>query len=70
MKNTLPESLLHKLYDASGSSSGGNKGYILIVVNENGDPTIASKSENSCVYLALKKALEIFVDASEDQMSQ
>ena len=65
MKNTIPESLLLKLHDASGSSSGGNKGFILASINANGDPTIIVRSENSCVHFALKKALEIFVD-SED----
>lgn len=69
MKNTIPESILGKLYDATGSSAGGNKGFILVTVNGNGDPTVIARSENSCVHFALKKAMEIFVDAEENPLN-
>lgn len=70
MKNTIPESLLAKLYDATGSASGGNKGFMMVSVNANGDPTIMARSENSCVHFALKKALEMFIDSEETSLTQ
>ena len=69
MKNTIPESLLSKLHDASGSASGGNKGFILVAVNGNGDPIVISRAENSCVHFALKKAIEIFLDSEENPLN-
>jgi len=70
MKNTIPESLLSKLYDATGSSSGANKGFILLAVNDKGDPTILSRVENSCVHFALRRAMELFLDAEENAINQ
>lgn len=69
MKSTIPESLLAKLHDASGTVSGGNKGFILVVVNANGDPVVLSRAENNCVHFALKKAMELFVDAEENPLN-
>jgi hypothetical protein len=66
MKNTLPESLLSKLFDATGSASGGNKGFILVTVNANGDPTLVSRVENSLVHFGLRRAMELFLDADDN----
>ncbi len=55
----LPQSLLQKLYDSTGSSSGGNKGFLLVYVNSEGDPVISGKTESSCVEMALTKLLEL-----------
>ncbi len=68
--NNIPETLLSKVFDATGSASGGNRGYIIAMVNSNGDPTIISRFENSCVSLALRKALELFVDTDNQQLNQ
>lgn len=66
MNNSIPESLLSKLYDATGSANGGNKGFIITYVNDAGDTTIVTRSENNCVMLALRKTLEIFVESDEN----
>jgi len=64
-QHSLPQSLLQKIYDATGSSSGGNKGFLLVYVNSEGCPSIASKTENHCVEMALTKVMEIFIKKGE-----
>jgi len=59
---TLPQSILTKIYDCSGSPNGGNKGFFLFYVNELGQPSVASKTQNSCVDMALSKLVEVFVN--------
>ena len=49
-ESALPQSLLQKLYDSTGSSTGGNKGFLLVYVNSEGEPVISGKTENSCVW--------------------
>ena len=68
MNNSIPESLLSKLYDATGSANGGNKGFILTYINDAGEATIISRAEYTSVTLALRKTLEIFVD-NDDNMA-
>ncbi len=60
--NTLPLSLLTKLFDCTGSESGGNKGFFLYYINDVGQPTFATKTENTCVDMALSKLVEISLD--------
>jgi hypothetical protein len=62
----IPPSILLKLYDATGTVSGGNKGFMLVYVNQDGVPAIVSKAENSCVRLAIQKALEIYLDVENN----
>lgn len=70
VKNTntrIPQSLLMKLFDFTGSASGGNKGFFLFYVNEFGEPTIVSKTENPCVDMALSKLVEMSFNEVIDQ---
>ena len=60
-ESALPQSLLQKLYDSTGSSTGGNKGFMLLYVNSEGDPVISGKTENACVEMALTKLLELSI---------
>ena len=62
----LPQTLLKKLYDSTGSSTGGNKGFILVYVNSEGTPVISGKTENSCVEMALTKLLELSLKSDEN----
>jgi len=59
---SLPQSILTKIYDCTGSPNGGNKGFFLFYVNELGQPSVASKTQNSCVDMALSKLVEVFVN--------
>lgn len=60
--NTLPQSILTKLYDCTGSPTGGNKGFFLFYINDSGQPSFATKTENSCVDMALSKLIELSFD--------
>jgi hypothetical protein len=60
--NTLPESILTKLFDCTGSPSGANQGFFLFYINDRGQPSIATKTENSCVDMALSKLIELSFD--------
>jgi hypothetical protein len=64
MNNTfqIPESLLVKIFDATGTSSSGNKGFILAHINSNGEPVVVKKVETLCAELAMKIALEDFLN--------
>jgi hypothetical protein len=61
----LPASLIEKIYDATGSLTGGNKGLILFFVDEKGEPTVLIKTENNCVKLALHKLMETYLNNLE-----
>jgi hypothetical protein len=65
----LPESIIHKLYDLTGTSSSGTKGFILAYVNSDGIPSILNKFDNMCVNMALKKTIELFIEDNEDNIS-
>jgi len=58
-ESTLPKSVLTKLFDCTGSPSGGNKGFLLFYINDLGQPTFATNTDNSCVDMALTKLVEI-----------
>lgn len=59
---SIPTSILTKIYDHTGSEDSGNRGFILFYVNSEGSPMAMSKTENSCVSLALRKTIEMFLE--------
>lgn len=61
---TIPNSILCKIFDNTGSPSGSNRGFVLFYVNPDGTPTVTSKTENACVSLALRKVMEMFLEES------
>ena len=63
---SLPNSILTKVYDCTGSPNGGNKGFFLFYVNELGQPSVASHIENDCVAMALTKLAETFFSKELD----
>jgi len=67
-KHGLPQSLLDKIYDSTGSVSGGNRGFLLLYVNKDGCPTITSKTENPCVEMALGKLIEIAIGKKDEEL--
>ena len=62
----IPQSLLDKIYDSTGSANGGNRGFLLLYVNKDGCPTMTSKTENPCVQMALSKLIEMATTNKED----
>ena len=65
----IPQSLLDKIYDSTGSANGGNRGFLLLYVNKEGCPTMTSKTENPCVQMALSKLIEIATANKEDDFT-
>lgn len=57
----LPESLLTKIYDLSGTGVNDTKGFVLCYINSKGDPMIISKFENNCVKIPLVEGLRGWV---------
>ena len=60
----IPQSLLDKVYDSTGSVNGGNRGFILLYVNKEGCPSMTSKTENPCVDMALGKLIDMAMEAN------
>ena len=67
--NNIPQSLLDKIYDSTGSVKGGNRGFMLIYVNKDGCTTVTTKTENPCVDMALSKLIEIAMTKKDDDIS-
>jgi hypothetical protein len=61
-KPSIPESLLAKLFDATGTLDGAQRGYLIFYINEQGEPYLTSRYENTAVQFALEKAMEIYQD--------
>lgn len=59
---TIPQSILSKLFDHTGSNTGGNRGFVLFYINPDGTPTVTSKTENACVSMAIRKVMEMFLE--------
>jgi len=59
-EQTLPETLLTRLFDCSGTQSDDTKGFVLFYINESGQPSVTSKSSNMTIDMALHKLIEIF----------
>ena len=58
-KKGLPQSLLDKIYDSTGSANGGNRGFLLLYVDKEGCPSMTTRTENPCVEMALGKLIEL-----------
>ena len=64
----LPQSLLDKIYDSTGSANGGNSGFLLLYVDKNGCPSMTTKTENPCVEMALSKLIELAMAKKEGEI--
>ena len=56
-KFNLPESILTQLFEFSGST-GGDSGFILSFVNQEGLPAVITKANSPIIEMGLRKALE------------
>jgi len=61
----LPEEFLSKIFELSGSTVG-NRGFVLAFVNQRGEPTVFTKSDNQIIEMGLRKALETYLIDSEE----
>lgn len=60
-KFNLPESILHQLFEFTGSTSG-DSGFILSFVNQDGLPSVITKATSPIVEMGLRKALEQYLE--------
>jgi len=65
-KFSLPESMLSQLFEFSGSS-GGDSGFILSYVNQEGLPAVITKASSPIVEMGLRKALEQYLEHISSQ---
>lgn len=57
----LPESMITQLFEFSGST-GGDSGFILSYVNQEGLPSIITKANSPIIEMGLRKALEQYLE--------
>lgn len=57
----LPESIITQLFEFSGST-GGDSGFILSYVNQDGLPSIITKANSPIIEMGLRKALEQYLE--------
>ena len=57
----LPENIINQLFEFTGSS-GGDSGFILSYVNQEGLPSVITKANSPIIELGLRKALEQYLD--------
>lgn len=62
-KFTLPKKLVHDLYEATGAGDK-YKGFILVMCDEKGDPTVFFDAEASVINMGLRSALEEYLSES------
>lgn len=67
---SIPNSILAKLFDNTGSETSGGRGFVLFYINDEGSPSIASKCESGTVALALRKAMEIYIEETHPEADQ
>tara|TARA_A100001515_G_scaffold43660_1_gene34396 strand:- start:1183 stop:1446 length:264 start_codon:yes stop_codon:yes gene_type:complete len=67
----IPENYFNRLFEFTGSQDDPSKGFIVAYVNQEGYPLIYSKIGSPIVEMGLLKALEKFLDEtnnSEDML--
>ena len=62
---SLPQGLLHQLFELSGDAEH-SKGFILAFVTQEGKPLVFTKTQNQIVEMGLRKALEKYLIGIED----
>ena len=60
----LPEKLLDQVYEFSGNGES-SRGFLLAFVGQNGSPTIYTKTDTQIVEMGLRKAVEQYLEQSE-----
>ena len=62
----LPESMISQLFEFTGSS-GGDSGFILSYVNQEGLPAVITKANSPIVEMGLRKAVEQYLEQVSSQ---
>lgn len=64
---SVPVPLLSKLYDRTGTTNGGNKGFFMVFVNKDGIPVSISQFENESTRIAVQKSVEDLIKNIQPQ---
>ncbi len=62
----LPEKMLSQIFECTGQTDG-DSGFILAYVNQQGTPSIVTKTHSSIVEMGLRKALEEYLEQMSAQ---
>ena len=57
----LPENIISQLFEFTGST-GGDSGFILAFVNQDGLPSIITKANSPIIEMGLRQALEQYLE--------
>lgn len=57
----FPASFLNKLYDYTGTRKGASKGFYLVYIDYEGNPSCVAKCDNNATRIAVEKGLEMVV---------
>lgn len=57
----LPENILRQLFEFTGFTDG-DSGFVLAYVNQQGSPSIITKTQSPIVEMGLRKALEQYLE--------
>jgi hypothetical protein len=57
----IPENILDRLFEFTGSASDQSKGFILAYVDQHGNPMIYCRSGTQIVDMGIRKALENYL---------
>ena len=57
----IPQDLLEKLYEFTGSSTDSSKGFLMAYVDQNGSPMIFCRAGSQIVEMGIRKALEKYL---------
>lgn len=61
----FPEAFLEQIFEFTGSTEG-NRGFLLVSVNQEGAPTVFAKADNQIIEMGLRKALEKYLLDTEE----
>jgi len=57
----IPDSLLDKLYEFTGTASEQSKGFLLTYTDQNGTPMVFCRAGSAVVEMGIRKALEQYL---------
>ena len=60
-KFTIPDSFLDQLFEFTGGPTGGDKGFVLVYIDQNGRPMVYTRSESQIIEMGLRKSMEKYL---------
>lgn len=61
----FPKAFLDQIFEFTGSTEG-NRGFLLVSVNQEGAPTVYAQADSQIIEMGLRKALEKYLLDSEE----